>query len=715
MDQLNLGLAGGDDFTDVAHIFYNAAAEMMPGQMVFMDGFTLEDAMSVFEIGEPRLDSGFVPPGEVRREFEPLQPLLPEEVCWILDRAFACEMEWHSGNMLAQTVFTFLFVHHLAVVEPDAVPMRMPQSQAEFARPIELITVVVRAAVWGMLKCCDLSWRELSKGNVYDGEDWQGDKCDVSLLENTTVRQCLALLDEAMYWISNTHRIPVQWRDALYSRLLMRKYLLQMMDANVYRHPSQFKSLASMCREQLRLVRAFPSPAPSPESPAHAVLDPAVSRRLNTFVPIRIHELPPQEQTWKTMSSLVDGWSDIYRLSVTTDVLSWEIDGVTTSWLPSVPPKLPYIRSYIQSVFYDGVLVLNRFTPNWLVNRFSIEIIGMPYDAFVTNVKQRWTRRQPPLLTNLEDMFSDLLVKHVRCHWFNPPRKRRYMMQSLPAWHAIYDQILSIVSRLRPPDDSLAGEHVPATWDALVDRTPCAVLMWRTQVVRDVILSGFQLALYSVNEIPMAYWYLVRVIDTILTCVDSLKSVSACHDSVVSLELGYTHVLSSATQLLCMALFSLTIRQSTIPLSMQRSSFDLRHKWAFDAAYAQVATPQVNLPRFEDYQADLEDILADKDFSPRETVLHAKALYALLLEGDHAGGWAGHARHHRRAVLKMLHGACTLLEDIPSTVEDITKLDRTRLKWDPSANPWFPALVPQEAPVGTSIEDVQVPDPVNPC
>lgn len=83
---------------------------------------------------------------------------------------------------------------------------------------------------------------------------------------------------------------------------------------------------------------------------------------------------------------------------------------------------------------------------------------------------------------------------------------------------------------------------------------------------------------------------------------------------------------------------------------MQRSSFDLRHKWAFDAAYAQVATPQVNLPRFEDYQADLEDILADKDFSPRETVLHAKALYALLLEGDHAGGWAGHARHHRRAV-----------------------------------------------------------------
>ena len=68
--------------------------------------------------------------------------------------------------MLAQTVFTFLFVHHLASIEPDVVPVAI--FDADPARPIALVTVVIRAAVWGLLKCCDLSWRELSKGYVYD-------------------------------------------------------------------------------------------------------------------------------------------------------------------------------------------------------------------------------------------------------------------------------------------------------------------------------------------------------------------------------------------------------------------------------------------------------------------------------------------------------------------------------------------------------------------
>ena len=35
-------------------------------------------------------------------------------------------------------------------------------------RPIELATIVLRASIFGLLKCCDFSWRELNRGNVYD-------------------------------------------------------------------------------------------------------------------------------------------------------------------------------------------------------------------------------------------------------------------------------------------------------------------------------------------------------------------------------------------------------------------------------------------------------------------------------------------------------------------------------------------------------------------
>lgn len=139
------------------------------------------------KIGEPRFDSGMALMDESRPTFDPLAPLLPEEVCWIIDRSFACEvnnqthvnitcpvfilcraqMEWHSGYTLSQTIFSFLYVHSLRETDPDLISVDDSRAN-DSLRSLELITVVLRASVFGLLKCCDLSWRELNKGNVYD-------------------------------------------------------------------------------------------------------------------------------------------------------------------------------------------------------------------------------------------------------------------------------------------------------------------------------------------------------------------------------------------------------------------------------------------------------------------------------------------------------------------------------------------------------------------
>jgi len=114
-------------FDDVRSVFEDAAAgesssvkvrfalipasDMNDDQMLLMDGFSLQDAMSAFEviyvstvetiqpsvitfcqIGEPRLDSGYIPVGEVGQKFNPFVPLLPEELCWVIDRAFSYEV-----------------------------------------------------------------------------------------------------------------------------------------------------------------------------------------------------------------------------------------------------------------------------------------------------------------------------------------------------------------------------------------------------------------------------------------------------------------------------------------------------------------------------------------------------------------------------------------------------------------------------------------------
>jgi N-alpha-acetyltransferase 35, NatC auxiliary subunit len=43
--------------------------------------------------------------------------------------------------------------------------------------------------------------------------------------------------------------------------------------------------------------------------------------------------------------------------------------------------------------------------------------------------------------------------------------------------------------------------------------------------MREIVLSGFQLELYSVDEKPIAYWYASEVIDAHLTQLDQIASL----------------------------------------------------------------------------------------------------------------------------------------------------------------------------------------------
>lgn len=75
-------------------------------------------------------------------------------------------MEWHSGRLLSHTVFTLIYIHDLPSVGTD--PRSSSFTLSDPLRPIELVTTVLSPAIQGLLKCCDLSWRELSTGGMLD-------------------------------------------------------------------------------------------------------------------------------------------------------------------------------------------------------------------------------------------------------------------------------------------------------------------------------------------------------------------------------------------------------------------------------------------------------------------------------------------------------------------------------------------------------------------
>jgi hypothetical protein len=187
---------------------------MEPGQVILTDGYELQDAMTAFEVRHSLLILAFPPTrfssgrrtcadwraahgqrlavaarleasvrpqhpappggglldhrpvlrvrGDCVRPPPPTHPLTPAHIP-LPHR----QMAWHAGSTLSQTVFSFLYVHHVDDLNPEYMYYN-DALQDDPARPMELLCVVLRAATFGLLKCCDMAWRELNKSRVFE-------------------------------------------------------------------------------------------------------------------------------------------------------------------------------------------------------------------------------------------------------------------------------------------------------------------------------------------------------------------------------------------------------------------------------------------------------------------------------------------------------------------------------------------------------------------
>ncbi|KAJ7579353.1 hypothetical protein C8J56DRAFT_342622 [Mycena floridula] len=246
------------------------------------------------QIGEPRLDTGMRPISQSiastidsapsARSFASSNihtPLLPEEICWILDRVWGLEMEYHTGNLLAHTVFTFLWVHEGGgrVPFPEAQSNQGPSpsnhgpspygldrlstdtasfssSSTPFSTPTSLRTrfapaQVFRSITVALLKSVDLAGCVM-EGNLIDTEDFHADTNEVSLVREMSVRHVLGGLEALKGWIwalrdtrstsdpGQERDEDVYWREALVARIRLRETWLQVLAILKLGHP-EFK------------------------------------------------------------------------------------------------------------------------------------------------------------------------------------------------------------------------------------------------------------------------------------------------------------------------------------------------------------------------------------------------------------------------------------------------------------------------------------------
>lgn len=104
------------------------------------------------------------------------------------------------------------------------------------------------------------------------------------------------------------------------------KTLLELMDAPTNTNISTFQARIAEAMQYLQDIRSYPPPpSPAPDSAAAFALDPYVARRLNSFLPLRVFELPPQNEVWESIGALLRGWHELSLISNTASLTTWEV------------------------------------------------------------------------------------------------------------------------------------------------------------------------------------------------------------------------------------------------------------------------------------------------------------------------------------------------------------------------------------------------------
>lgn len=251
-------------------------------------------------------------------------------------------------------------------------------------------------------------------------------------------------------------------------------------------------------------------------------------------------------------------------------------------------------------------------------------------------------------------------------------------MKSLFDWHRLYAILTDVQKHLVPVQSEI---DVSA-------RLRSVVLMRRLEAISDIILSGFQLSLYSVNERPLAYWYLARVLEQHLTCLDEI--IEVLPNSIPLFEFQFRARYLTALQVLSLALFAVTIKTMGSSWERLRLNFLRRYKWAFMHEYEDIDVPPVGHPNFLAFTTNCSAILQDKEFSPAEQAELAER----LLTGSNTapGRMAGPWTLDRMEFVSKMAEVCQDLRRLPKSMDELRTWDVEQLVWDPDVHPWFPFM-----------------------
>lgn len=656
--------------------------------------------MNALEVMDPNMDAGMAfPPALIDRRdrvpaaFHVAEQLSVHELCFVLDRVFALELEWMEGAALGQTLYTCEYFHRYVV----------PGTPASAHWTHQALSVFLLATA----KCCALQYHELMRQHVLDAEDFCGDPGGVGLPDGVDPATVVTQLDAAM------HRAYQESPDSAASvcvRLAMKKYWLGCLTSLSSPVPDGVRAGIHLdgCLRQWKLLKpgqdkilALQSPylVDAPEA-VQGYFDPTLSRRYSSHIPLRPIAPADALHVWSRWGSILRTDVPLTLRVLSTDfVPAWLVLLSHTALAFQAHPVIPFVRSLIQTCLSDGHTAAGGTRELEHVAFSAVEHLSgvVMHDILV---RLEWAQQRDPASSiatrtaRFLNRFAGLLVQLLSTLLMNRARQKRMFAKAFPTWADLADDA-------RQLDHDLGAALAPQPWTASLLEN--VVYFFRTYQQIHTIGAGFDLELYAEHEWGSQYYLLAAAFaEHASTCAQLLATPGHRDEPVESLQRWVS--LASAQAQLCSAYAMLYLGQYGEPglrpdaAAYAEAAFARRVKWLRRPAWSPPASLRRSAPSdpypiralWQEWIAYATAFCAQtpaEQCAAMRTHLAACAReLSAATERERADAWAVLCPHESVALEEDLAQACarldTLLQEPPSAWRGARLV--------PRGHPWFP-------------------------
>ncbi|KIW12266.1 hypothetical protein PV08_09542 [Exophiala spinifera] len=493
---------------DITRQFRQAVSTLRPGGLVKDEHFTLFEAVSALEIGDPKMDSGsvaFDPDSEAEYDFSTTHS--PEEIIWLMDELFCREVAWHKGHPLSQTLFTSLHIERLLWPEPKRLTDARFFPEGSSAAPSSsLLENVLRPFCLGMIKACDLVLEMVMNSHYYEEEDFATQIFNTPLLHIFQTDEILSELQGAELFLKQSD-LDGDMRKALLVRIRARSSFLGLFQES----STSERPTASHINRCISLLNEIEATTDLGRPVTAEAFTPKTQRKLASSVPPRPMVAIARAISFPFFRQLVSDISAAFHLldiSFSADLLVAYHHFMTQENQPAV-----YVRSLVQAFLYLDNSVLGHSTSKEFVLQDMRTLVFPVHPLTCSTPSEIFTDEQFDTKTQF-DMFvertAESYLNLFRAFCLNRPRVRRTMCHAVLEWDQIQLEAEDLDGLIQTTFDEQAIPYAESGDDQPTFSFSLSSWVYHYKLIqlRTIVQMGFELSIYAPHEFKLMYWYL---------------------------------------------------------------------------------------------------------------------------------------------------------------------------------------------------------------